>query len=188
MAFNAFNQDEKTVEKSKISTMGRLFKYLLKYKGRIAIVFLLMAFGTFVSLINPLLMETAIDKYIAVKDFSGLLKISGIAVVLNIAMILAIKLRMLLMAKTSNKVIENLREDLYVHIQDLDLAFFDSRPTGKILARITGDVNSLKDVIENSITTLIPGLVTVVAVMIIMFAKNVKLALATLSQCLRIRE
>lgn len=82
MAFNAFNQDEKTVEKSKISTMGRLFKYLLKYKGRIAIVFLLMAFGTFVSLINPLLMETAIDKYIAVKDFSGLLKISGIAVVL----------------------------------------------------------------------------------------------------------
>ena len=181
MAFNAFNQDEKTVEKSKISTMGRLFKYLLKYKGRIAIVFLLMAFGTFVSLINPLLMETAIDKYIAVKDFSGLLKISGIAVVLNIAMILAIKLRMLLMAKTSNKVIENLREDLYVHIQDLDLAFFDSRPTGKILARITGDVNSLKDVIENSITTLIPGLVTVVAVMVIMFAKNVKLALATLS-------
>ena len=117
MAFNAFNQDEKTVEKSKISTMGRLFKYLLKYKGRIAIVFLLMAFGTFVSLINPLLMETAIDKYIAVKDFSGLLKISGIAVVLNIAMILAIKLRMLLMAKTSNKVIENLREDLYVHIR-----------------------------------------------------------------------
>ena len=44
MAFNAFNQDEKTVEKSKISTMGRLFKYLLKYKGRIAIVFFAYGF------------------------------------------------------------------------------------------------------------------------------------------------
>jgi len=180
MAFNAFNQDEKSVEKSKLSTMGRLFKYLLRYKWRIFVVFLLMAFGTLVALINPLLIEQAIDKYIAKGDFSGLIKITIIAIVLNLFMILAIKLRMLLMSKTSNKIIENLRDDLYVHIQSLDLPFFDSRPTGKILARITGDVNSLKDVIENSVTTLIPGLVTVVAVMVIMFVKNVPLALATL--------
>ncbi len=181
MAFNAFNQDEKTVEKSKISTMFRLFKYLLKYKLRIFIVSVLMAFGTFVALINPLLIETAIDKYIAKNNFTGLVKITVIALVLNLLMILAIKLRMLLMAKTTNKIIENIREDLYVHIQSLDLHFFDSRPTGKILARITGDVNSLKDVIENSITTFIPGLVTVFAVTIIMFVKDSTLALATLS-------
>lgn len=56
----------------------------------------------------------------------------------------------------------------------------DSRPSGKILARIIGDSNSLKDIIENAVTTLIPNLVTVVAVMVIMFVKNWRLALAAL--------
>lgn len=180
MAFNAFNQDEKSSEKSGISAIFRLFKYLLNYKWRIILVFLLMGIGTFVSLINPLLIEIAIDDYISKGNFNGLVKIVIISVILNLAMILAIKGRMFLMAKTSNKVIENLREELYVHIQNLDLPFFDSRPSGKILARITGDINSLKDIIENSITTLIPEFITVIAVTIIMFTRNPKLAAASL--------
>lgn len=180
MAFNAYNQDEKSSEKSGLSAILRLFKYLLKYKWRIIFVFFLMGIGTFVSLINPLLIETAIDDYIGKENFQGLIKIIVISVGLNLAMILAIKLRMFLMAKTSNKVIEDLREELYNHIQSLDLPFFDSRPSGKILARITGDVNSLKDIIENSITTLIPEFITVVAVAVIMFTKNPKLAAAAL--------
>lgn len=180
MAFNAYNDDEKSAPKSKKAILPRLFKYLLKYKARIILVFLLMGFGTTVALLNPILIETAIDKYITPKDMGGLLRIVAIAAALNLAMILAIKLRMLLMAKTSNKVVEDLRQELYEHIQSLDLPFFDSRPTGKILARIVGDINSLKDIIENSVTTFIPGLVTVVAVMVIMFSKNPKLAAASL--------
>lgn len=180
MAINSYKEDEKLVKKSKFATMPRLFKYLFKYKGRIAVVFLLMAFGTVVDLINPLMMERAIDDYIVPGKIPGLLKIMGIYIALNVTMVLAIKLRMLLMAKTSNKVIQNLRQELYDHIQKLDLKFFDSRPSGKILARIIGDTNSLKDIIENCVTTLIPNLITVIAVMVIMFVKNAKLALAAL--------
>ncbi len=139
-----------------------------------------MAFGTIVDLINPLLNERAIDNYIIPGDVAGLIRIVIIGGVLNFLAVLAIKLRMFMMAKTSNKVIQNLRQELYDHIQGLDLKFFDSRPSGKILARIIGDTNSLKDIIENAVTTLIPNLVTVVAVMIIMFVKNWKLALAAL--------
>jgi len=177
---NSYKQDEQQVKKSNFETMPRLFKYLLKYKGRIALVFLLMGFGTAVDLINPLLNERAIDKYILASDVAGLIRIVLIGGAINLLAVLAIKLRMLLMAKTSNKVIQELRQQLYDHIQKLDLAFFDSRPSGKILARIIGDTNSLKDIIENSVTTLIPNLVTVVAVTVIMFVKNWKLALAAL--------
>ena len=99
---------------------------------------------------------------------------------LNTLAVLAIKIRMLVMAKTSNKVIQELRQQLYDHIQKLDLAFFDSRPSGKILARIIGDTNSLKDIIENAVTTFIPNIITVIAVMVIMFVKNWQLALAAL--------
>ena len=113
-------------------------------------------------------------------NISGFVKIVCISGIINLLAVGAIKLRMILMAKTSNKVIQELRQQLYDHIQSLDLAFFDSRPSGKILARIIGDTNSLKDIIENAVTTLIPNLITVFAVMIIMFVKNWKLALAAL--------
>ena len=177
---NSYKIDEEQVQKSNFETMPRLFRYLLKYKKRIAFVFVLMAFGTGVDLINPLLNERAIDNYIIPGDLAGLIRIVLLGAVINILAVLAIKLRMYLMAKTSNKVIQELRQQLYDHIQSLDLAFFDSRPSGKILARIIGDSNSLKDIIENAVTTLIPNLVTVVAVMVIMFVKNWRLALAAL--------
>ena len=177
---NSYKVDEQQVKKSKFSTMPRLFAYLFKYKGRISLIFLLMAVGTCVDLINPLLNERAIDRYILKGNIPGLLRIVIVGAIVNIIAVLAIKLRMIIMAKTSNKVIQELRQELYDHIQSLDLAFFDSRPSGKILARIIGDTNSLRDVIENAVTTLIPNLVTVVAVMVIMFVKNWKLALAAL--------
>ena len=59
---NSYKIDEQQVQKSNFETMPRLFKYLLKYKKRIAAVFALMAFGTAVDLVNPLLNERAIDK------------------------------------------------------------------------------------------------------------------------------
>lgn len=177
---NSFKQDEQLVKKSIFETMPRLFKYLLNYKGKIAGVFACMAVGTTVDLINPLLCERAIDRYIMKAQIPGLVRIIILSAVINILAVLAMKIRMILMAKTSNKVIQNLRQELYNHIQSLDLAFFDSRPSGKILARIIGDTNSLKDIIENAVTTLIPNMVTVVAVMVIMFVKNWRLTLASL--------
>lgn len=63
---------------------------------------------------------------------------------------------MLIMAKVCNSILVTIRQQLYTHIQALDFSFFDSRPTGKILARIIGDINSLKDVLGNCVTTLIP--------------------------------
>lgn len=79
-----------------------------------------------------------------------------------------------------NSILLTIRQELYTHIQKLGFKFFDSRPTGKILSRIIGDINSLKDVLSNCVTTLIPDFITVVAVVVIMFAKNPKLAVAAL--------
>ena len=88
---------------------------------------------------------------------------------------------MYVMAVVSNKILLRIRQDLYEHIQTLSFSFFDSRPTGKILARIIGDVNSLRDVLVNVVTTLIPELITVIGVVVIMLIKDWRLALASLS-------
>ncbi|MGN1148532.1 MAG: ABC transporter ATP-binding protein [Lachnospiraceae bacterium] len=181
MPINSFKDDEKSVETGKMQTLLRLFSYLLVYKKEIILVLLIMAFCVGVSLANPLIIEAAIDDYIGPGNFIGLTFLILFAVVLNIVMILLVKLRMYIMAKVCNSVLLTIRQELYTHIQCLDFHFFDSRPTGKILSRIIGDINSLKDVLNNSVTTLIPDFITICAVVAIMIIKSPLLALASLS-------
>jgi ABC-type multidrug transport system, ATPase and permease components len=180
MAVNSYKEDEKLNEVSKLKTLGRLFSYLLLHKASIFIVLLIMAYCVCVSLINPLIIESAIDNHISTGDYVGLYRLAAIALVLNAILIILVKARMYIMAKVCNKVLVTIRQQLYTHIQTLDFKFFDSRPTGKILARIIGDINSLKDVLSNSVTTLIPDFITICAVVGIMFVRNAKLATAAL--------
>jgi len=180
MSINSYKEDEQLLQSSKGRTLLRMLSYLLAYRKEIIFVLFIMAFGVMVSLLNPLIMEEAIDKYISKGDISGLIKLILFAVALNLLMVGGIKLRMYVMAKVCNSILVTIRQELYSHIQTLDLQFFDSRPTGKILARIIGDINSLKDVMNNFVTTLIPEFVTVIAVAAIMFVKNPGLAAASL--------
>lgn len=180
MAVNSYKDDETSVERSKIQTLKRLFSYLFAYKWQIVLVLLMMGYGVVISLINPLIMEAAIDEHIAVGDTKGLYRLLLTALALNLLLVLMIKLRMYIMAKVCNNILLTIRQELYTHIQKLDFAFFDSRPTGKILSRIIGDINSLKDVLSNCVTTLIPDGFTVIAVVVIMIYKNPKLALASM--------
>lgn len=180
MAINSYKEDENLKETGKLKTLGRLFSYLLAHKASITAVLFIMAYCVCVSLINPLIIESAIDNHIATGDYAGLYRLAAIALVLNGILIILVKARMYIMAKVCNKVLVTIRQQLYTHIQTLDFKFFDSRPTGKILARIIGDINSLKDVLSNSVTTLIPDFITICAVVCIMFVKNAKLAAASL--------
>lgn len=180
MAKNSTKQDEELSSRSKFETLMRLFRYMFKYKGTIAVVLLIMACTTTILLINPLLIEAAVNDAIPQGDVPRLVFICVTGVVLNLILFVLIKVRMYLMAKVSNEVLVNIRQELYEHIQTLDFDFFDSRPTGKILARIIGDVNSLKDVLSNCVTTLIPDAVTVIAVIVIMLVKEPRLALASM--------
>lgn len=180
MGINTTKQDEQSVHISQKKTLLRLYRYLLFFKKEVILVFLIMAISISITLINPLIIERAIDIYITNKDWTGLLRLGMFAVVINIILVILIKIRMYVMAKVSNKVLLVIREELYKHIQTLSFQFFDSRPTGKILARIIGDVNSLKEVLSNSVTTLIPDFITVCAVVVIMLIKNYKLGLASL--------
>ncbi|WP_099468206.1 ABC transporter ATP-binding protein [Konateibacter massiliensis] len=181
MAINSVKEDEQLEAGARKVTLIRLFRYLLAYKAKIIIVLFIMLGCVTITLINPLIIEKAIDVYIKQKDMEGLLRLGALAAVLNIILVILIKFRMYMMAEVSNKVLLTIRKELYAHIQTLSFHFFDSRPTGKILARIIGDVNSLKDVLSNSVTTLIPDFITISSVVVIMFIKNWQLALAALS-------
>lgn len=180
MAVNASRMDEEQAAVSKKETLSRLFKYLLAYRKEVVLVLLIMAGTIAVSMATPLLIEVAVNRYVAQKDMAGLARLGVLAVFLFLLFLAGTKARMSIMASVSNRVLVTIRQQLYEHIQTLSFHFFDSRPTGKILARVIGDVNSLKDVLSESVTQLIPDLVTILCVAVIMVVKNYRLAMAAL--------
>ncbi|MCM1107058.1 MAG: ABC transporter ATP-binding protein/permease [Blautia sp.] len=180
MAVNSFREDEQMENTDKGKIISRLFSYLKKYKLGVTGVLLCMAVAVVIQLVNPLLIEEAIDNYIEHRDVPGLLRLGLFALFINVVYIIMVKVRTYVMSLVSNKILLEIRQELYEHIQKLSFSFFDSRPTGKILARIIGDVNSLKEVLTNAVTTLVPDFVTVAGVVVIMAAKDWRLTLASL--------
>ncbi|SNX53575.1 ABC transporter ATP-binding protein [Thermoanaerobacterium sp. RBIITD] len=181
MAKNTVKQDEDLRRMSNIVIIERLFSYLKKYKLKVFLVILLLIFEMFVNLINPLLLKIAIDKNVKNNDIKGLLLIGAFMVSINFLSMLASKTRIVKMASVTNDILVRIRHELYSHIQKLSFSFFDSRPVGKILARVIGDVNSLQDLFNNSVTNFIPQLLTVICVGLMMFYLNTKLALASIT-------
>jgi len=180
MAKNMVKQDEDLRRMSNFIILKRLFSYLGRYKFKVFVVIMFLIFEMAVSLINPVLMKTAIDKNIRNGDINGLFIIGILMVSLNFLAMMASRTRIVKMASVTNDILLNIRHELYSHIQKLSFSFFDSRPVGKILARVIGDVNSLQDLFNNSVTNFIPQILTVICVGAMMFYLNGKLAMASM--------
>lgn len=166
---------------SRKTLIKRLLAYLKPYKIQTCIAIFLLIITMLCNVINPYLLEIAIDKYIANGDFKGLFAIGGILIVLNLISWFISYGRIKIIAKVTNEILVTIRYELYSHIQTLSFDFFDSRPIGKILARVIGDVNALKDLFNQTIQSLVPEFLTLVCVAFFMFLLNVKMALACLT-------
>jgi ATP-binding cassette, subfamily B, multidrug efflux pump len=180
MPFDSLKEDEYTKESLDKEIIKKLLSYLKPYKLEVSLTLLLMGLVIGIDLLNPYFLKLAIDKYIANKDVAGLLQLGLIMVLIKIVSLFGARQRILLMAGVTNKILLTIRQQLYAHIQKLPFNFFDTRPVGKILARIIGDVNSLNDLFTNSVTNLIPDLATLFAVTAIMLSMNARLAMAAL--------
>ncbi|GAA0115567.1 ABC transporter ATP-binding protein [Clostridium senegalense] len=161
----------------KWKTVKRLGGYIKPYKWKtLGVIFLLLIVMS-CNTLNPYLMKVSIDRFVSVKDVKGLFSIGLVLVAINILAMLLSKIRILSMSKITNKVLIDIRHELYTHIQTLSFSFFDNRPVGKILSRVVGDVNALQNLLNNSIVNLIPNIFTVSLVVIMMFILNPILAM-----------
>lgn len=169
---------EKEEIRSKKEIVFRLFSYLKDYKKESVISIILMGLITISNNLNPYLMKIAIDNNIKNKDIKGLVYIGLFLVVVNIFTLIFLKIKWKIISYVTNSILVNIRMELYKHIQKLPFNFFDRRPVGKILARVMGDVNSLKNLFDQSIQSLIPEVVSLISVIIFMIILDFKLAIA----------
>ncbi|TVX92959.1 ABC transporter ATP-binding protein [Paenibacillus agilis] len=178
--------DDELIEKPfNWAQMRRLFAYMRPYKRQLlpALIVLIIV-DTLTKLSIPFLISYAIDSAIAPKDMDPSLRmlyiVAGTILGLYIVQWAANTYRIKFMSMIGQRIIYDLRADLFKHIQTLSFRFYDKRPAGSVLVRITNDVNSLQDLFTNGAINVLVDLLQLVGIVIILMFLNVKLAIAVM--------
>lgn len=181
MARNKFDTDEEIEQKVNPRIILRLFKWIKPFSGWMVLSCLLMLLSSAISLTSPYLIRMAIDTAIPSQNYRMLIIISIILTVSTIAVrfLLAGKLR--IMTRVAQKIIVNIRKEVFTKLQALPFTYFDSRPHGKILIRVVNYVNSLSDLLSNGIIQLVSDLFTLIVIICFMFAIDPKLTLVSMA-------
>lgn len=178
--------DDEVIEKPfNWAQMRRLFVYMKPYKRQLLpVLFLLMVLGTLTKLAVPFLTSYAIDKAISPTVDEPSLRmlyiITGTVLVMYIVQWATNTYRIKFMNIIGQRIIYDLRADLFKHIQKLSFGFYDKRPAGSVLVRVTNDVNSLQDLFTNGAINTLVDIFQLIGIVIILLFLNVKLAIAVM--------
>ncbi len=175
----------------KVENPGKMFKRILayvmkQYKFQVILVLCCILLGVFAQVQGTLFMQTLIDSYILPllaeksNDFSGLLHaITRVACFYGVG-ILAVFIQNRTMAKIAQGTLKRLRDDLFVHMQTLPIKYFDSHAHGDIMSVYTNDIDTLRQLISQSLPQLVNTIITVVSVFLSMLYLSVPLSVLTL--------
>ena len=155
----------------------RLLKYAAPYWWKFAICLLLVLAITVLEIYKPILTGNAIDIFSQSADFS---QIAGLGVQYFILLALLFTFNVLntwILQLTGQTIIYNIRQELFEHIHNLSMRFFDITPVGKIVTRVTNDVEALNEMYTQILVRLIKNAAKIIGLSVIMFRLNVKLAL-----------
>jgi len=161
-------------------TLRRLLVTLRPYKWALVTVFILVVVNTILDLLAPFLMGVAIDEFIIASDLTGLQRIVLLMLGAYAGAWLAKVGQSVIMARVSQKAMRTLRYDLFEHLQTLSLSFFDRHPHGELMSRLTNDMDAISRVLAQNVTELFTGLLTLVGILVMMFAINFWLALGSM--------
>ncbi len=162
-------------------TLRKLFSYLRRHRVVLALVVLLVLVGSLASIMGTYLVKPVVDNYILPRDVKGLIAILLAMGVMYLAGVLATLGYGLLMARTAQKVVAEIRSDLFAHIQALPLRYFDAHTHGELMSRFTGDVDTLTNAMNNSFAPLIQSAVVSVGTIVMLLVLNVRLSLIVLA-------
>src|SRR5690606_19598809 len=174
-------QDDNAIEKPfNWKQMNRLGQYIVPYNKRLIPVILATIVGTATRVSIPFLIGFTIDHAIAGKNISMLLTITAIMLALYVIQLMMNRYRISRMNTIGQQVIYDLRASLFKHIQSLSFRFFDKRPAGSVLVRITNDINSLQELFTSGIVNLIVDMLQLAGIVIILLTINFKLGFAVM--------
>lgn len=182
------NNNDKRIHEDEISgkaydvrLMRRLFKYIRNYKYLIYFGVFLTLSASFLQLVGPYLTKLAIDNHISVKKLDGFYILIIFYLVVLILTFIAQFSQIYLTQYLGQRLMYDIRSDVFSHVQKQSLRFFDKNPVGRLMTRITSDIESLNQMFTQGIVTIFGDIFLLVGIIIAMINLDFALALWTFS-------
>ena len=164
-----------------LSVLKRIFSYTSPYKTRLIISITLAIVLAIMAPIRPFLIQKSVDEYVVNKLLNTLIKISiaqfGILLIESL-------LRFVFMYVTNwlgQTVVNDLRQDVFKKVIHQNLSYFDNTPIGTLTTRTVNDIEAINDIFSEGLISIIADVLTIIAIIVIMFCTNWKLTLISLA-------
>jgi ATP-binding cassette subfamily B multidrug efflux pump len=175
-------QEEEVLGKAYDSRlMRRLLVYLVPYRKVVLFAFLLIMLESLIEISFPWLTMLAVDRYILVGDMNGLAVIAGAYLGLLVLKFGVGFLQTYTLQSTGQRIMFDMRRQIFNHIQTLSTSFFDRNPVGRLITRVTTDVDVLNEMFSAGIVSVFGDIFTLTGIMIVLLLLNWRLGLIVLA-------
>ncbi len=159
--------------------MRRLLEYLRSYRWQVAGAVLMLVAASGLELVGPWLTKVAIDSVFPEGDAGLLAVLAGVLVAVLLLAAALEYARILVTTWIGQQVMQDLRNQIFTHLQRLELAFFDRNPVGRLMTRVTSDVEALNEMFTSGVVTVFGDVFTILAIVSAMLVLDWRLALVT---------
>ena len=174
------------LQTSPVKLLKRIFSYALKYRLRLIVVFFSIVISAATNAIGISFTKQLIDRFIEPlskqenPDFGPLLKIITLMGIMYFTGAMFTYVYNRTMVTVSQGILKDIRDEMFTHMEKLPVRYYDSHPTGDIMSRYTNDIDTLRQMISQSIPQTISALVTVTAIIIAMLIINIPMTIFVL--------
>ena len=159
--------------------MRRLLAYLAPYKLVVAVSLVLVLLVSALKLVGPILTKVAIDDYIAAGDLEGLNLIALVYGLALMAQFVISYFQIYIMNMAGQRVMADMRREIFSHLQRLQPAYFDKNPVGRLVTRVTTDVDALNELFTSGVVTIFGDIFMLVGIMGVLIYLDWRVALVT---------
>ncbi len=162
-------------------TLRKLLSYVGKYKVLLTLVVIFLMINTICTVLGAYMLKPIVNDYIIPGDFSGLARMMAALIVIYVVGAMCSFAYSRIMVHISQKTVYAIRRDLFEHMQSLPIPYFDKHTHGELMSRYTNDIDTVSEMINNSIGTLISNALTFIGVLGMMFYLSWQLTLITVA-------
>lgn len=177
---NIYDKDE-VKKQADIRILLQLFKYIKPYKFIFAITIFMLLITAGLETAGPFILKIAIDKYLIPKNYNGFLYM---VLLLGLTIFLQFGVRYVQQYLTEymgEKIMFDLRMEIFSHIHKMEMSFFDKNRVGRLMTRVTTDVQTLNEMLSSGVVALFGDIFMIAAIVVIMLNLNLILSLVTFS-------
>ncbi len=172
---------EKDVEEKQLDrrVVGKLLKYVRPYKYQMALTVFLLLVTAALEITGPYLLKIAIDRNLTPEKMDGFIYLVALFGIILLGEFVFRFIQQYLTEYLGQKIMYDMRMDIFKHIQKMEMSFFDKNPVGRLLTRVTTDVQALNEMLSAGIVTFFGDIFMITGIMIVMISLNWKLSLVT---------